>query len=96
MSGNLKGYFGKKAKYYCDDESDCLIDGINYNEQTIMAQKAMPHLKNNYKNSEMASPDGLNIGISANGEKILGIVDQWNSRIIIYKLKNIISILNLN
>jgi len=92
-TGEAKGFFGKRADYYCDDHSDCVIEGINYNEQSIIAGTAIPHLKNNWKNSELASPDGVNVIELSNGIKRLAVVDQWNMRIVIYNLDEIINLL---
>ncbi len=92
-SGKLLGYFGKKAYYYCDDESDCVLEGVNYNEQSIIAGKAMPHLLNDWQKNEMASPDGVCAIELDNGKKILAVVDQWNSRILYYDLEKWLKLL---
>ncbi len=92
-TGEIKGFFGKRAPYYCDDHSDCEMDGINYNEQTIIAGIAMPHQKNNWKNSELASPDGVNVIELSSGEKRLAVVDQWNMRIVMYDLNEILNLI---
>lgn len=92
-TGAPKGYFGSRAPYYCDDESDCVIDEINYNEQSIIAGSALPHLKNSWENSELASPDGIDVVELPNGEKRLAVVDQWNMRIVIYDLGALIEII---
>lgn len=89
-TGKLLGSLGKRAYYYCDDHSDCVIDGINYNEQSIIAGNALPHLKNDWHKNELASPDGISAITMPNGSKRLAIVDQWNSRIIVYDLNFII------
>lgn len=89
-SGTLKGMLGSKAHFYCDDHSDCVIEGINYNEQTIMAQKAFPHLKNDWQKNELASPDGISTIELMNGQKRMAVVDQWNSRILLYDLASIL------
>ncbi len=85
-SGDCRGFLGKRAYYYCDDHSDCVIEGINYNEQTIIAGEALPHLKNNWHKNELASPDGVSVTVLQDGSKRLAVVDQWNSRIIMYDL----------
>lgn len=92
-TGAPKGYFGSRAPYYCDDHSDCVIEGINYNEQSIIAGSALPHLKNSWENSELASPDGISVVVLPNGEKRLAVVDQWNMRIVIYDLGALIEII---
>lgn len=89
-SGSYLGSFGTRAYYYCDDESDCIIDGVNYNEQTIIVGTAVPHLKNDWKKNELASPDGISVITLQNGSKRLAVVDQWNSRIVIYDLDDIL------
>ena len=90
-NGNCLGSIGKRAYYYCDDESDCVIDGINYNEQSIIANTAFPHIKNNWRKNEIASPDGISVIILEDGSKRLAVVDQWNSRILIYDLDEILN-----
>ena len=90
-SGDCLGSIGKRAYYYCDDESDCIIDGINYNEQSIIAGTALPHLKNNMMKNEIASPDGVSVIELEDGTKRLAVVDQWNSRILIYDLDEILN-----
>jgi hypothetical protein len=92
-SGNCLGSIGKRAYYYCDDESDCVIDGINYNEQSIIAGTAVPHLINNWHKNEIASPDGVSVIELDDGSKRLAVVDQWNSRILIYDLDEILNAL---
>ncbi len=89
-SGDCRGFLGKRAYYYCDDHSDCVIEGINYNEQTIIAGEALPHLKNNWHKNELASPDGVSVTVLKDGSKRLAVVDQWNSRIIMYDLDEIL------
>ena len=89
-SGQYKGSIGKKAYYYCNYKSDCVIDGINYNEQTIIAGIAKPHLKNDWRKNELASPDGISTIALADGSIRLAIVDQWNSRILLYDLDKIL------
>ena len=89
-SGECRGFLGKRAYYYCDDHSDCVIEGINYNEQTIIAGEALPHLKNNWHKNELASPDGVSATVLKDGSKRLAVVDQWNSRIIMYDLDEIL------
>lgn len=89
-SGMYLSSLGKRAYYYCDDHSDCIIDGINYNEQSIIAGTAFPHLKNDWQKNELASPDGISAITLPNGNKKLAIVDQWNSRIVVYDLNDII------
>jgi len=93
-SGEMKGHFGSRAPFYCDDESNCEIDGINYNEQTIIAGIAQPHLKNSWQNNELASPDGINVVELPDGKKRLAVVDQWNMRIVVYDLDEIINLIN--
>ena len=90
-SGNCLGSIGKRAYYYCDDESDCVIDGINYNEQSIIVGTAVPHLKNKLHKNEIASPDGVSVIELEDGTKRLAVVDQWNSRILIYNLDVILN-----
>ena len=90
LSGSHVGSIGQSASYYCDDESDCLIDGVNYNEQNIMAGLAIPHLKNDWRKSEMASPDGISTITLEGGSMQLAVVDQWNSRILLYDLSKIL------
>ncbi|MBC8184073.1 hypothetical protein H8E88_23525 [candidate division KSB1 bacterium] len=92
-TGDYLGFWGHRAYYYCDDHSDCEIEGVNYNEQTIIAGKAIPHLKNNWKKNELASPDGISVTVLKDGSKRLAVVDQWNSRIVIYDLDQIIQTL---
>jgi hypothetical protein len=92
-TGEMKGHFGNRAPFYCDDESNCEIDGINYNEQSIIAGTALPHLKNNWENNELASPDGVNVIELSNGKKRLAVVDQWNMRIVIYDLDEILNLI---
>jgi len=92
-TGDLAGRWGKPAHYYCDDESNKVINGIDYNEQTIMTGGAMPHLLNSWQNNELASPDGINISTYSEGAKKLGVVDQWNSRILIYDLEKVLELL---
>ena len=89
-SGECRGFIGKRAYYYCDDHSDCVIEGINYNEQTIIAGVAAPHLKNDWQKNELASPDGLSAIELFDGTKRLSIVDQWNSRIVVYDLDQVL------
>jgi len=89
-SGKLLWNIGKKAHYYCDDESDCVIDGVNYNEQSIIAGTAKPHLLNDLTKNELASPDGVCATELNDGTKILAVVDQWNSRILYYNLEKIL------
>jgi len=94
-SGALEGYWGSPAYWYCDDESNCVReDGINYNEQTIMTGEAKAHLLNDWKKSELASPDGVNFSLYTKGmEPRLGVVDQWNSRVLLYDLNSILGLL---
>ncbi|NQV41501.1 MAG: hypothetical protein HQ506_04020 [Candidatus Marinimicrobia bacterium] len=89
-SGERVAHFGTRAPYYCDDESDCVIDGVNYNEQNIMAGGAQVHLLNDWHKNELASPDGISTMTLLTGEKILAVVDQWNSRILTYDLNDIL------
>jgi len=89
-SGERVAHFGTRAPYYCDDESDCVIDGVNYNEQNIIAGGAQIHLLNDWHKNEMASPDGVSTRTLLTGEKILAVVDQWNSRILTYDLNDIL------
>jgi len=91
-TGESLGSLGQAGKYYCDDHSDCVIDGVNYNEQSISAGTALPHQKNSWENSELASPDGVNAVELLNGEKRLAVVDQWNMRIVFYDLDEILNI----
>jgi len=84
------GSIGRLAYYYCNKESDCVIDGVNYNEQNIIAGRAMPHLKNDWRKNEMASPDGISAITLDDGSQILAVVDQWNSRILLYDLSKIL------
>ncbi len=93
-SGDHLGFLGNRAYYYCDDESDCIIDGINYNEQTIIAGGAMSHLKNDWHKNELASPDGISAISLNDGSKQLAVVDQWNSRILLYDLAEILKALD--
>ncbi|MEN8193842.1 MAG: hypothetical protein ABFS12_13555 [Bacteroidota bacterium] len=93
-TGESKGFFGKAAYYYCDDESDCVIEGTNYNEQTIIAGTALPHLKNDWQKSELASPDGIIVTQLSDGKKRLAVVDQWNMRIVIYDLDQILNLID--
>ena len=93
QTGKLAGFFGKNAFYYCDDHSDCVIDGINYNEQNIIAGGAFPHLKNSWRKNELASPDGVAAVQLEDGSRRLAVVDQWNSRIVIYDLDQILALL---
>ena len=89
-SGERVAHFGTPAPFYCDDESDCVIDGVNYNEQNIMAGGAQVHLLNDWHKNELASPDGVSTRTLLTGEKILAVVDQWNSRILTYDLNDIL------
>lgn len=93
QTGKLAGFFGKNAFYYCDDHSDCVIDGINYNEQNIIVGGAFPHLKNSWRKNELASPDGVAAVQLEDGSRRLAVVDQWNSRIVIYDLDQILALL---
>ena len=77
QSGQCKGFLGKRASYYCDDNSDCVIDGINYNEQTIMTGNAKPHLKNTWQENEFASPDGISAIVLPDGSGRIAVVEQW-------------------
>ena len=95
-TGTLLGSIGTRAPFYCDDESDCVIDGSNFNEQAIIAGTALPHLKNNWKKNELASPDGVGSAILNNGEKRLAVVDQWNSRILVYDLDKLLKSMSTN
>tara|TARA_Y100000590_G_scaffold349990_1_gene401705 strand:- start:520 stop:1722 length:1203 start_codon:yes stop_codon:yes gene_type:complete len=94
-SGQCKAFIGKKAIFYCDDNSNCVIDGINYNEQTIMAGIAKPHLKNDWRRNELASPDGISAIILADGSRRIAVVDQWNSRVLVYDFDKILHEINL-
>lgn len=85
-SGVRVRHFGMEAPFYCDDESDCVIEGVNYNEQNIIAGGAQVHLLNDWKKSELASPDGVCVVELISGEKVLAVVDQWNSRILTYDI----------
>ena len=90
-SGERVHHFGIPAPFYCDDESDCVIDSVNYNEQNIMAGGAQVHLLNDWTKNELASPDGVCAMELESGERVLAIVDQWNSRILTYDLDAIIT-----
>jgi hypothetical protein len=46
----------------------------------------LPHLKNDWHKNELASPDGVSAAVLKDGSKRLAVVDQWNSRIIMYDL----------
>jgi hypothetical protein len=46
----------------------------------------LPHLKNDWHKNELASPDGVSAAVLKDGTKRLAVVDQWNSRIIMYDL----------
>ncbi|NQT64215.1 MAG: hypothetical protein HQ556_14745 [Candidatus Marinimicrobia bacterium] len=89
-SGERIAHFGSRAPYYCDDESDCVMDGVNYNEQNIIAGGAQVHLLNDWHKNELASPDGVSTMTLLTGETILAVVDQWNSRILTYDLADIL------
>jgi len=89
-SGKRVAHFGTSAPYYCDDESDCVIDGVNYNEQNIMSGGAQVHLLNDWHKSELASPDGICATTLSTGEQVLAVVDQWNSRVLTYDVDNIL------
>ncbi len=89
-TGERVAHFGTRAPFYCDDESDCIIDGINYNEQNIMSGVAKVHLLNDWHASQLASPDGISAIKLHNGQERLAVVDQWNSRILIYDLENVL------
>jgi len=89
-SGQRVQHFGVPAPFYCDDESDCVIDGVNYNEQNIMAGGAQVHLLNDWHKNELASPDGISAKTLLTGESILAVVDQWNSRVLTYDLNAIL------
>ncbi len=88
-TGTRISHFGTSAPYYCDDESDCIIDGVNYNEQSIMSGVAQVHLLNDWRKSELASPDGICITEMEDGSLQIGVVDQWNSRVLIYSIYEI-------
>ncbi len=90
-SGDCLASIGKRAYYYCDDESECIIEGVNYNEQSIIANTAFPHIKNDWQKNEIASPDGISTIKLEDGSKRLAVVDQWNSRILIYELDDILN-----
>lgn len=90
-SGKRVLNFGTRAPFYCDDESDCFIEGVNYNEQSIIAGTAQVHLLNDWKQNELASPDGVSTVELNNGETRLAVVDQWNSRVLLYDLEQIVS-----
>ena len=90
-TGERVTHFGSRAPYYCDDESDCIMDGINYNEQSIIAGTAQVHLLNDWKQNELASPDGISVIQLETGERRLAVVDQWNSRILLYDLDRVLS-----
>ncbi|OQX95459.1 hypothetical protein B6I21_05315 [candidate division KSB1 bacterium 4572_119] len=92
-TGDYLGFWGHPAYYYCDDHSNCEIEGVNYNEQSIIAGKAMPYLKNNWTKNELASPDGISVVEQKDGSKRLAVVDQWNSRIVIYDLDQILRVI---
>ena len=89
-SGKYIASFGKRAYFYCNYKSDCVIDGVNYNEQSIIAGTAIPYLLNDWHKNEMASPDGVSAITLDDGSKRLAVVDQWNSRILIYNLDDIL------
>lgn len=89
-TGQRVAHFGTRAPYYCDDESDCVIDGVNYNEQNIMSGVAQVHVLNDWHKNELASPDGVCATRLESGEEVLAVVDQWNSRILTYDLKTIL------
>jgi sugar lactone lactonase YvrE len=89
-SGERVAHFGTPAPFYCDDESDCVIDGVNYNEQNIIAGGAQVHLLNDWHKNELASPDGVSTKTLLNGDKVLAVVDQWNSRILTYDINDIL------
>ena len=89
-TGERVQHFGVPAPFYCDDESDCVIDGVNYNEQNIMAGGAQVHLLNDWQNNELASPDGVCAAKLDSGEELLAVVDQWNSRVLVYDLKAVL------
>ena len=90
--GERVAHFGSRAPFYCDDESDCIVDGVNYNEQAIMSGTAQVHLLNDWRNSELASPDGICVRKLDDGSFHVGVVDQWNSRILIYDLASILPV----
>ncbi len=92
-TGKYLGFWGHRAPFYCDDNSDCELEGTNYNEQTIIAGKAQPHLKNSWEKNELASPDGIAVFINSSGDHKLAVVDQWNSRVVIYNLNQIVEVL---
>ncbi len=85
-SGKRLTHFGTEAPFYCDDESDCIIEGVNYNEQNIIAGGAQIHLLNDWQKSELASPDGVCAKRLASGKNVVAVVDQWNSRILTYDM----------
>ena len=89
-SGERVAHLGVPAPFYCDDESDCVIDGVNYNEQNIMAGVAQVHLLNDWRKSELASPDGICVKTMGDGSARLAVVDQWNSRVLLYNLKDVL------
>ncbi len=89
-SGDRVARLGVRAPYYCDDESDCIIEGVNYNEQSIMSGMAKVHLLNEWQKNELASPDGVCATLLITGEKRLAVVDQWNSRVLMYDLDQIL------
>ncbi|MEA3287762.1 MAG: hypothetical protein U9Q77_10375 [Candidatus Marinimicrobia bacterium] len=89
-TGERLTHFGSRAPFYCDDESDCISDGVNYNEQSIIAGTAQVHLLNNWRKNELASPDGVCSIQLDNGQNRLAVVDQWNSRILMYDLDDVL------
>jgi hypothetical protein len=89
-TGERSAHFGIAAPFYCDDESDCVIDGVNYNEQNIMAGVARVHTLNDWRKNELASPDGICVKTLADGSERLAVVDQWNSRILLYHLEDVL------
>ena len=55
-----------------------------------MAGRAIPHLKNDWQKNEMASPDGISTITLEGGSMQLAVVDQWNSRVLLYDLSEIL------
>jgi len=89
-TGERVAHVGVPAPFYCDDESDCFIEGVNYNEQAIMAGNVQVHLLNKWEKNELASPDGVCVKQLNDGSELMAVVDQWNSRILLYDLKDVI------
>jgi len=93
-TGEALAKWGTPAPYYCDAKSKCKFDGINYNEPSIITGEALPHLMNNWEKNELASPNAVSVTQFKDGRRRLAVIDQWNSRILVYNLDLIYSLID--